>query len=142
MTVSALATYADVCTRMGDSTLDENQVGALLTDASAILLTLLGSRYDEDDELQAANLATVCCNMVSRALATAAGSVPFGVTQHSMTASSFNEQFTYSNPTGDLYLTALEKKLLGIGAARVYTLEPTIQPNFTMSSTLQPPEEE
>ena len=116
---TAFAAYSDVCTRMADDTLAQAQVEALLEDASAMLLALLGPHYDAADELQAANLKTVCCNVVSRALAATTTGAGFGVQQHSMTASAFNEQFTYSNPAGDLYLTATEKRMLGIGAGRI-----------------------
>ena len=54
----------------------------------------------------------VCCAMVERALAPYAGNV-IGVTQASMTAGSYQQQWTYANPGGDLYLTKDEKRMLG-----------------------------
>lgn len=138
MAIVSFADYSDVCTRLNDSSLDEEQVEALIEDASAMLLALLGSRYDEDDEVQARNLQTVCCNMVARALTATLNSAGFGVSQHSMTVSSFNEQVSYANPSGDLYLTSLEKKLLGIGASAVFTVEPSIRPGYPLTSSVEP----
>lgn len=137
MALPTLATYEDVLDRTGSSSLDETQVVSLIEDATAMLLSLMGGRYDEGDELQQAALKSVCCNMVARATA-ASSKAGYGVTQWSQTASSFNEQFTYANPTGDLYLTAAEKKMLGIGRSTAFTVEPSIRPNYSLGSTVEP----
>ena len=73
---------------------------------------------DEDDEGQADLLKMVCCNMVIRAMS-AMASDSYGATQMSMTAGPYTQSWTYGNPTGDLYVTRQEKKLLGIGVGRI-----------------------
>ncbi|MBQ1449739.1 MAG: hypothetical protein IIZ12_02215, partial [Eggerthellaceae bacterium] len=57
-------------------------------------------------------LKIVVCNMVERAMST--GGDMYGVTQQSMTAVGFTQQYTYANPTGDLYISKAEKRMLGI----------------------------
>lgn len=98
------------------STDEEARANVLIDDASAILDALV--EVDDSDDRQSELLRTVCCSMVIRAMsATAADS--YGATQMSMTAGVYSQSWTYSNPTGDLYVTRLEKKLLGIGAGRI-----------------------
>ena len=91
---------------------DEEQARAeaLLDDASAMLDAYI--TVDETDEKQLNLLKIVVCNMVERAMST--GDDMYGVTQQSMTAVGFSQQFSYANPTGDLYITKSEKRMLGI----------------------------
>ena len=91
---------------------DEEQARAeaLLDDASAMLDAYI--TVDETDEKQLNLLKIVVCNMVERAMST--GGDMYGVTQQSMTAVGFTQQFSYANPTGDLYITKSEKRMLGI----------------------------
>lgn len=58
---------------------------------------------------------TVACRMVRRALSTPDGPA---VTQESQTRGPFSRQLTYANPTGDLYLTKADRRLLGCLGAR------------------------
>ena len=103
-------------------TLDESEQAraeALLNDASAMLAASV--TVDDADEQQAALLKIVTCNMVQRSMST--GGDMYGVTQQSMTAVGFTQQFSYANPTGDLYITKAEKRMLGIsGTGRGRTL--------------------
>jgi len=91
---------------------DEEQARAeaLLDDASAMLDAYI--TVDKTDEKQLKLLKIVVCNMVERAMST--GGDMYGVTQQSMTAVGFSQQFSYANPTGDLYITKAEKRMLGI----------------------------
>lgn len=98
------------------STAEQSRADVLLEDASAILDRLV--KVDVDDGRQASLLKTTCCNMVIRAMS-ATESDSYGATQMSMTAGPYSQSWTYGNPTGDLYLTRLEKKLLGIGVGRI-----------------------
>ena len=95
---------------------DEEQARAtaLLGDASAILAASV--KVDEADEQQAALLKTVCCSMVIRAMS-ASESDNFGTSSMSITAGPYSQSFNYSNPSGDMYLTRMEKKLLGISGS-------------------------
>ena len=91
---------------------DEEQARAeaLLDDASAMLGAYI--TVDETDDKQLNLLKIITCNMVERAMST--GGDMYGVTQQSMTAVGFSQQFSYANPTGDLYITKAEKRMLGI----------------------------
>lgn len=82
---------------------------ALLDDASAMLDAYI--TVDESDEQLMKRLKIVVCNMVKRVMST---DDLYGVTQQSMTAVGFSRQFSYANPTGDLYITKAEKRMLGI----------------------------
>lgn len=91
---------------------------ALLDDASFVLrreFELAGVEINAADEIQAHNLSAVCCSMVKRVLA---NGVAGDYKQYSQTAGSFNEQYTFANPQGDIYLTSQERRLLGIKKRR------------------------
>lgn len=111
----AYADVSDLEVRWRTLTTDEQErAEALLDDASAMLDAYV--TVDETDEKQMQLLKIVVCNMVERAMSTASddGVDLYGVTQQSMTAVGFTRQFSYANPTGDLYITKSEKRLLGI----------------------------
>ena len=117
----AYAEVSDIEARWRQLSTDEkSRAAVLIEDASAMLSTLVV--VDGSDE-QATNLRTVCCNMVIRAMsATAADS--YGVSQQSITAGPYTQSFSYSNPSGDMYLTKLEKRLLGISVGYIGTIRP------------------
>jgi hypothetical protein len=107
----AYADVSDLEVRWRTLTEDEQaRAEALLDDASAMLDAY--TTVDETDEKQLNLLKIVVCNMVERAMST--GGDMYGVTQQSMTAIGFTQQFRYANPTGDLYITKSEKRMLGI----------------------------
>lgn len=107
----AYADASDLEVRWRTLTTDEQErAEALLDDASAMLDAYV--TVDETDEQQMKLLKIVVCNMVERAMST--GGDIFGVTQQSMTAGPYAQTFNYANPTGDLYITKSEKRLLGI----------------------------
>lgn len=72
-------------------------------------------KVNDPDEDFLKRLKLVSCNMVIRCMR-----VPeldaYGITQTSMTAGSYSQSYTFSNPTGDMYMTHKERQLLGIGA--------------------------
>lgn len=114
----AYADVSDLEVRWRTLTTDEQaRAEALLDDASAMLDAYV--TVDETDEKQAQLLKIVTCNMVERAMSTSAedGVDLYGVTQQSMTAVGFTRQLSYANPTGDLYITKAERKLLKIGGS-------------------------
>ena len=107
----AYADASDLEVRWRTLTTDEQErAEALLDDASAMLDAYV--TVDETDEQQMKLLKIVVCNMVERAMST--GGDIFGVTQQSMTAGPYAQTFNYANPTGDLYITKSEKRVLGI----------------------------
>lgn len=116
--MTAYADVSDLESRWRELTEDEQaRATVLLDDASAMLSALV--TVDDADESQAALLKMVCCNMVQRAMSTGSGDM-YGVTQQSITAVGFTQQYSYANPTGDLYVTRAEKKMLGIGGSGQY----------------------
>lgn len=111
----AFATVADLEARWRVLTeAEEAQASVLLDDAAAYLQALV--EVDPDDETQAANLKMVSCNMVKRAMSSAASDV-FGVTGATATMGPFSQHVAYANPSGDMYVSKSERVLLGIGTA-------------------------
>ena len=119
----AFAVVSDIEARWRDlSTTEETRASVLLDDATAILSKLV--KVDPNDEAQAYLLKTVCCNMVIREMAAEADM--FGVSQTSMTAGPYTQSMSYASPSGDMYLTKLEKRLLGITSGYIGSIEPEI----------------
>lgn len=108
------------------SDVEKERAEALLMDASVIILTLCakhGVEIDGEDELQVQNLERIACEMVKRAMLAPVDQAP--MSQFSQTAGSYSESGTFVNPTGDLYITASERKSLGIGRQRLFSIRPT-----------------
>ena len=113
----AFATIADLEARWRDlSDAEEARASVLLDDAAAYLQSLV--EVDPDDEVQAANLKMVSCNMVKRAMSSAASDA-FGVTNATATMGPFSQQVAYANPSGDMYVSKSERAILGIGTATI-----------------------
>ena len=98
---------------------EQAQAEVKLGDASALLSALLkksGVTVDTSDEEQLKTLKYVCCSMVIRAMSSGESDT-FGLTNQTTTAGPYSQTFTFSNPSGDMYLTRLEKSLLGINTS-------------------------
>ena len=118
----AFATYSDIEARWRTLTADEQtKATTLLDDASVILAGLV--TVDDGDTQQAARLKMVCCSMVIRSMV-ASESDAYGVDELSATMGPFGQTAHFSNPNGDMYLTKLEKRLLGIGGGKGRILHP------------------
>lgn len=108
----AYAAVTDVQARMS-RTMDEAEQAVctnLLNDA-AVIIDLFNSSASDDVKL------VVSCRMVMRALGDGATSgVPMGATQGSQSALGYTQSWTISaGGTGELYLSKIEKQLLGKG---------------------------
>jgi len=106
------ATTDDVQARM-TRTLTEDELSvcnALLADAAVLIDTFAACASDEAKQL-------VSCRMVIRALGDGTGgAAPVGATQGSMSALGYSQSWTISGgATGELYLSKLEKSILGMG---------------------------
>lgn len=127
MGAEAFATLADLrlrCPSLSEE--DEPYAAALLADATACIASGMRDRgvaIDQGDEVQAANLRSVCVAMVKRALPRD-GSAP-GASQMTTTAGPYSETFSFANPLGDLYMTSAEESLLGLGRQRIGSTMPT-----------------
>lgn len=75
-----------------------------------------GREIDLDDEVTAINLVTVCCDMVRRVLGTETSG---DYASFSQTAGSYTEQITLANPSGNLYLSAEERRMLKLPKQRM-----------------------
>lgn len=107
----AYATYIDVETRLNTTFNTEQQAlcTALLDDA-AIIIDAYNINANEDSK------KVVSCRMVVRAIGNAGVDVPIGATQGSMSALGYSQSWTMSaGSTGELYLSKLDKKVLGVG---------------------------
>ena len=128
----AYATVSDIEARWRALTTEEEaRAAVLIDDASAILTQLVD--VDPEDAEQAALLETVCCNMVIRAMS-ASGSDLFGVSQASMTAGPYSQSMSYANPSGDMYLTKLEKQLLGVNSGYIRSLQAKVAGDYGSNS--------
>lgn len=111
----AFATVDDLSKRWPSlSPGDHDRATTLLEDASLLIeaeYRRAGIVIDPEDEFSVSARKIVCCSIVKRVMAS---SVDGDYTQMSQTAGSFTEQFTFANPSGDMYLTAREYKMLGI----------------------------
>lgn len=107
----AYATFSDVESRLGhELNTDEQKVcNALLDDAAVVI-----DAYNSLADVEAKKVVSI--RMVIRAISNAGIDVPIGATQGSMSALGYSQSWTISaGSTGELYLSKLDKKLLGVG---------------------------
>lgn len=106
------ATVEQVQARMTRTMSEDEQAvcEALLADAG-VVIDSFAACADEDVK------ALVSCRMVIRALGDGTNGVaPVGATQGSMSALGYSQSWTLSGgATGELYLSKLEKSMLGLG---------------------------
>lgn len=119
----AYATVEDLESRWRDLSEDEEEKATILLDDAATYLNGFVV-VDPDNAQQADALKIVSCNMVRRVMGVSDDL--FGITEGTMTADIYSQRFTYANPNGDWYLTATEKRLLGIGSGKIASLRPVI----------------
>lgn len=120
----AYATVSDIESRYSELTTEqESRASVLLDDAAVIINARLGTETP-DQSLEPA-LKVVSCAMVNRALAAGAADA-YGVSNATYTMGPFSQSATFSNPSGDLYLTSGELKLLGIGGSYLTNVRPVI----------------
>lgn len=93
---------------------DEGRAAHLLEMASALVRAEAGEPDPDAGRI-------VCVSAVRRALGAAAD----GVTQQSQTTGPFTASVTYANPSGDLYLTRAERRVLGCGRTRAASVSVT-----------------
>ena len=104
----AYATCEDIQRRNGMDVLDPDYVTALLDDAAVIV-----DAYNKNATEAAKKL--VSCNMVIRTIGSRDEGVPIGTTQATTSAMVYSQTWTNTNGSGELYLTKLDKKILGVG---------------------------
>jgi hypothetical protein len=119
------AEAADIEARIGRNLTDAERAKAeaLIGDATVRIASEAGIADPAPTEMQDL-LKGICCAMVLRAFNAPA----FGVSSVQQMAGSYSESLSYSNPSGDLYMTSSERKLLGIGRQRIGAVRPEVRP--------------
>lgn len=89
---------------------DEVSVATALADSAAVYIDAYNKNASEDAKRE------VTINMVVRAAGSNDGSnIPIGATQGSVGAMGYTQSWTFgSGSTGELYLSKMDKKLLGV----------------------------
>ena len=79
---------------------------------------------DDPDYLDRELVKDVVCAMVKRVMEAEASGLNAGgpVESWQTSVGPFQDSFRYTNPTGDMYLTKAEKRLLGVGGQTVFTV--------------------
>ena len=126
--MDAYATLEDLQSRWRQLSADEQQRATTLLSDAAVKIALAckqsGVAIDAADELQSEALKSINCEMVKRAMLSPIDMPP--MSSFAQTAGSYSESQTYVNPTGDLYMTLGEKKMLGIGTQKMGSITPII----------------
>lgn len=104
------ATVADLEARWHTLTDTEKSVASTLIGDAVAYLKRICPNYDD---IPTDTLKSIVCAIVKRAMLSRDSS---GISQQSETVGSFGVSYTWSNPTGDLYLTREERRQLGLGA--------------------------
>ena len=108
------ATFEDIAKRKPVETSEMERCEALLEDAGIIIDAFNTKATAESKRL-------VSCNMVIRVLGSGEEGVPIGTTQATASALGYSQSWTNANGSGGLYLTKLDKKILGTGNRIGYT---------------------
>ena len=89
---------------------EDREACELLLEDAAVIIDTYG-RYAPPEAKR-----LVSCNMVARALGNDDAQVPIGASQGTISALGYSQTWTMGNgTTGELYLTKLDKKVLGSG---------------------------
>ena len=108
----AYATVTDVQSRMlRTMSTSEQSVCSVMLDDAAVIIDAYNSNASADAK------KVVSCRIVERALGDGGDAgIPIGATQGSVSALGYSQSWTIgSGATGELYLSKLDKKLLGTG---------------------------
>ena len=117
----AFATVEDLEARWRTLTTEEKAMAVTLLDDAAVKLS---KWFIEDDELQAAKLKIVSCDMVKRAMK-AAESDMADVEEMSATMGPFGRTMRFTEQVGELYVKKQEEDLLRGGSCAGRILYPS-----------------
>lgn len=116
--MTAFTTPADY-RAMYDTDATDERLTALIAKASRMIAAQLrpcGIVAEERGIDYIGLLSDITCDVVHRSLGDeGAENIPYGASQFGETTGSVSWNFSMSNPYGDMFLTANEKKMLGIG---------------------------
>lgn len=119
----AYATIDDYKKRFGEPA-DKARCEQLLQDASTLIDAFTGKAEEGFEGKFPPAYTVVCCEVAHRAIATPAELL--GVNNYTKSAVGYSETFGYSNPNGDLFLSSTQKRMLGVGKARIGALRPEV----------------
>lgn len=106
----AYATIDEIQAGFRELTDEETTIATALSDEAAVIIDAYNSEASADAK------RVVTCRMVRRAMGDGESTVPIGATQGSISAMGYSQSWTLSSgSTGELYLSKIEKKLLGAG---------------------------
>ena len=107
----AYATVEDIQARMSRPMSESEQaICSTLLDDAAVIIDAYNAEAAEDKK------QLVSCRMVIRQLGDGESDVPIGATQGSMSGLGYSQSWTLSSgAAGEMYLSKLDKKLLGVG---------------------------
>ena len=108
----AYATVDDVEARMTRALSEaEETVCTTLLDDAAVIIDAYNANADDDAKL------VVSCRMVIRSLGDGANDIPMGAMQGAVSGLGYSQSWTMGSggSTGELYLSKIEKKMLGCG---------------------------
>ena len=112
----AYATVEQVADGFRALTAEEKSVCTALLEEAAIIIDAYNADAPADVKM------VVTCRIIRRAIGAGEASVPIGATQGTMTAGPYSQSWTMSGgSTGELYLSRLDKTLLGVGNRIGYT---------------------
>lgn len=115
------ATVDDLEARWRTLSADEQARAGVLLEDAAVRLDAACPPSDPPTDQELAARLIVSCEMVKRAMASGVtGGV--GVTSVQQGAGPYQETTQFANPTGDLYLSKSDRKLLGCGAQAAFTV--------------------
>ena len=116
----AYATVDDLAQRWKCmSATEQERAAVLLDDAAVIIDALLMSKGISEANPAAAKM--VSCSMVRRAMMQSDTGM-MGITQGTVSADIYSQTMTFANPSGDMYLTASERRTLGAGASYIASI--------------------
>ena len=108
----AYATITDIENRIvPDLDATQETICTNLLDDAAVIIDTFNAEASADAK------KVVSCNMVIRAMGDLDNGIPVGATQGSMSGLGYSQSFTIgsSGSVGQLYLTKIDKQLLGLG---------------------------
>lgn len=127
------ATVEDLEARWRTLTADERDRAAVLLEDAAVRLDATCPIGDDHSAQDLNARKIVSCEMVKRAMAVAGG---IGVTSVQTGAGPYQETTQFANPTGDLYLTKADKRLLGCGTQKAFTVSMSPEAEYRPWSAL------
>ena len=118
--MEAFATVGDLEARWRPLSDAEKARAEVLLDDASVLVAGSGARTGSAEAKR-----IVVCSMVKRVMMSPVDRP--SVESAQTTVGPFSESLSYANPSGDLYMTSAEKRMLGIGRQRIGSIRPAIR---------------